>query len=542
MSKHGKELLHDPLENKGTAFTASERDSLGLRGLLPPGQESLSQQVERAQLNCAAKPSDLERYVFLMSLQDQNETLFYKTILSDLAAYMPIIYTPTVGEAAMHYGAIFRRPRGLYITAEDSGRVREILGNWIGAAPRVIVATDGGRILGLGDLGANGMSISVGKLALYTAAGGVDPATTLPIVIDVGTNTERLLGSPHYLGLRQKRVEGSAYLDLIDEFVDAVAEVFPEAMLQFEDFQTDNALALLARYRDRMALFNDDIQGTAAVTLAGILGAIRITGGELQKQKVLFVGAGSANTGIADLVASAMTETGLSVQEARANLWFMDSKGLIVKDRDAIKPHALAYAHSHEKADTIRDAVESLKPTILVGATGRPGIFDQGVVAAMSEANSQPIIFALSNPTSRSEATADEVYNWSEGRAVFASGSPFDAVEINGRTLVPGQSNNAYIFPGIGLGVTACKISRVTDEMFSAAARAVAEGVPQRELDQGRVFPALSEIRTVSLNIAIAIAEVAFNRGLAGTDKPADLKSFISARMYEPHYHSVPES
>jgi len=536
MQKSGREILHDPLKNRGTAFTAEERDALGLHGLLPPIEETLDQQVERVVLNCSAKTTDLERYIFMMALQDQNETLFYRTLLTDIPGYLPIIYTPTVGEAAMQYGAIFRRPRGLYVTANDRGKMRDVLRNWTGEAPRVIVATDGGRILGLGDLGANGMSISVGKLALYTAAGGVHPETTLPIVIDVGTNTERLLKSPHYLGLRQQRIEGDEYLALLDEFVDAVAEVFPQAMLQFEDFRTDNALTLLARYRDRMPLFNDDIQGTAAVALAGILGALRITNGALQDQKILFVGAGSANTGIADLVAIAMAETGITIEQARSRLWFMDSKGLIVEGRDRIKPHVLAYAHPQQPADTISKAVETLKPTILIGATGQPQIFDQPVVEGMASANDRPVIFALSNPTSRSEATAEKVYQWSRGKAVFASGSPFQPVEIDGRTHVPGQSNNAYIFPGIGLGVTACRIERVTDAMFGSAAKAVAAGVSRQALDQGLVFPALSDIRNVSLDIATAIGEHALSEGLAGIDRPADLRAYIEAQMYTPIY------
>ncbi len=536
MDKRGHDLLNDPLRNKGTAFTWEERDAFGLSGLLPHRVETLDQQLERVLSNCRRKPSDLERYIFLMSLQDQNETLFFRTVLSDLQGYMPIIYTPTVGEAALQYGAIFRNPRGLYVTAHDRGRVREVLSNWTGDTPRVIVATDGGRILGLGDLGANGMSISVGKLALYTAAGGIHPGSTLPIVIDVGTNTERLLSSPHYLGLRQKRIEGDAYQELMDEFVEAVGEVFPDAMLQFEDFATENAIAHLARYRDRISTFNDDIQGTAAVTLAGILAALRITGGALADQKILFVGAGSANIGIGELLASAIAETGLSLDAARERLWFMDSKGLIVKGRDSVRSYAAPYAHAHAPVGSIAAAIEALQPTILIGATGRPGIFEQPVVEAMTAANTHPVIFALSNPTSRSEATADEVYRWSRGQAVFASGSPFDSVTIDGKTHVPGQSNNVYIFPGMGLGVTTCKITRVTDAMFRVAALAVASGVSQRALNEGRIFPALDDIRTVSLDIAIAIAEIAFAEGLAGISRPDDLEDFIAERMYAPDY------
>ena len=536
IDKVGAELLYDPLLNRGTAFTAAERDRHGLHGMLPPREETLEQQVERVLTNYSAKTSDLERYIYLMALQDQNETLFYRTLLSNLPTYMPVIYTPTVGEAALQYGTIFRRARGLYVTLNDKGNIKAVLKNWRGRVPKVIVATDGGRILGLGDLGANGMSISVGKLALYTAAGGVHPANTLPIAIDVGTNTERLHSSSHYLGLPQPRAEGKEYLELMDEFVDAVAEVFPEAMLQFEDFSTENAIPLLARYRDRMALFNDDIQGTAAVTLAGILGALRITDGDLENQTVLFVGAGSANTGIADLVACAIVKNGKTLEQAREQLWFMDSKGLIIEGRDRIKPHVLHYAQPQAQADTIKKAIEAVKPTILIGATGQPGIFDQDVVEAMSSINAQPVIFALSNPTSRSEATAEQVYGWSDGKAVFASGSPFDPVEVNGREHVSGQSNNAYIFPGMGLGVTACKITRVTDSMFQAAAQAVAFGVTDDALKQGQVFPALTDIRNVSLDIAVGISEVAFNEKLTTLDKPKDLRGFIEEQMYSPEY------
>ena len=498
----GRDLLNDPILNRGTAFTAAERDKFGLRGLLPEVVETLEEQVQRVTRNAAVKPSDLERYIFLMALQDQNETLFYRTILEDLQTYMPIIYTPTVGEAALHYGAIFRRPRGIYVTANDRGRVGQVLRNWSGREPRVIVATDGGRVLGLGDLGANGMTISIGKLALYTVAGGIPPTATLPLVVDVGTNNEELQASPHYLGIRQPRLEGSEYIELMDEFVAAVGEVFPRALLQFEDFATNNAIALLERYRNDTCTFNDDIQGTAGVTLAGLMAALRVTGGKLQEQTLLFVGAGSANTGIGELVAGAIADQGLDLAEARRRCWFMDSKGLIVQGRDFLKPHTLPFAHKHGPMTGIANVIDSLQPTVLIGATGQRGIFDRDIIEAMSRANQQPVIFALSNPTSHSEATAEEVYRWSEGRAVFASGSPFDPVTIEGKTLVPGQSNNVYIFPGIGLGVTACKIRRVTDEMFRVAARAVAELVTDADLNQGSLFPELAQIRQGALGCA----------------------------------------
>jgi len=538
MTKRGEELLNDPILNRGTGFSLSERDQLGLHGLLPARVETLEQQVERVVENCAAKPSDLERYIFLMALQDQNETLFYRTILKRLKDYMPIIYTPTVGEAALKYGSIFRRPRGLYITADDRGRVEAVLRNWADRDPRVIVATDGGRVLGLGDLGANGMTISIGKLALYTAVGGIPPAATLPIVVDVGTDNEELHASPFYLGLRRPRLTQTPYLELMDEFVEAVQRVFPEAMLQFEDFSTVNAIALLERYRNDMCTFNDDIQGTAGITLAGLIAALRVTGGKLKEQTLLFVGAGSANIGIADLVAGAIADEGMDLAEARRRCWFMDSKGLIVEGRDRVKPHALNYAHEHEPVVGIAEAIEALSPTVLVGATGQRGIFNREVIEAMSRAHDRPVVFALSNPTSRSEATAEEVYGWSGGRAVFASGSPFDPVTVEGRTFVPGQSNNVYIFPGIGLGVTACRIRRVSDGMFRVAARAVAEAVTEANLSQGSLFPELERIREVSVAIAVAISRLAFEQGLSGIDEPPDLRKYIAGCMYEPSYES----
>ncbi len=533
MTKRGEELLNDPILNRGTGFSLSERDQLGLHGLLPARVETLEQQVDRVVENCSAKPTDLERYIFLMALQDQNETLFYRTILKRLKDYMPIIYTPTVGEAALKYGAIFRRPRGLYITADDRGRVEAVLRNWAERDPRVIVATDGGRVLGLGDLGANGMSISIGKLALYTAVGGIPPAATLPIVVDVGTHNEELRTSPFYLGLRRPRLTQTPYLELMDEFVEAVQRVFPQTMLQFEDFSTDNAIALLERYRNDMCTFNDDIQGTAGVTLAGLIAALRVTGGKLKEQTLLFVGAGSANIGIADLLAGAIADEGMDLAEARRRCWFMDSKGLIVAGRDRVKPHALSYAHEHEPVTGIAEAIEALSPTVLIGATGQRGIFSREVIEAMSRAHDRPVVFALSNPTSRSEATAEDVYGWSGGRAVFASGSRFDPLTVEGRTFVPGQSNNVYIFPGIGLGVMACHIRRVTDRMFRVAAQAVADAVTEANLSQGSLFPELERFREASLEIAVAIEQ-----GLSGIDEPPDLRQHIAACMYEPSYES----
>ena len=472
MTRRGRSLLNDPIRNRGTGFTPGERHRLGLQGLLPAAVETLEEQVARVVENISRKTSALESYIFLMALQDQNETLFYRSVLEHLDEALPIIYTPTVGEAALQYGAIFRRPRGLYVTADDAGRIADVLRNWPEPDVRVIVVTDGSRILGLGDLGANGMSIPIGKLALYTAAGGIPPSQVLPILLDVGTDNEELRERSFYLGLRRPRMTGDAYLGFMDEFVGAVGEVFPEALLQFEDFATANALSLLARYRDRICTFNDDVQGTAGVALAGLLAALRVTGEPLTEQTLLFVGAGSANTGIGDLIVDAMVADGLSPEAARGRCWFMDSKGLIVAGRDRLKPHTLPYAHPHAEVPDLVGAVRALRPTALIGATGRRGIFSEEAVRALADQRERPILFALSNPTSRSECTAEEAYAWSEGRALFASGSPFDPVDREGRTHVTGQSNNVYIFPGIGLGVTAARIRRVTDPMFRAAARA----------------------------------------------------------------------
>ncbi len=537
MTKHGRDILNDPIRNRGTAFTALERETLGLGGLLPPAVETLERQVARVLDQLTRKPTPLEGYIFLMALQDQNETLFYRTILEHLDTAMPIIYTPTVGEAALQYGAIFRRPRGLYLTADDRGSIAEALRNWPERDIRVIVVTDGSRILGLGDLGANGMSIPIGKLALYTAAGGIPPQKVLPILLDVGTDNEELREKPWYLGLHRPRITGDDYLEFLDEFVAAVEQVFPHALLQFEDFTTENAIALLARYRDRICTFNDDIQGTAGVTLAGLLAGLRITGGELVEQTLLFVGAGSANTGIADLVADELVARGLDPEAARGRCWFMDSKGLIVQGRERLKPHTLPYAHPHAEIRDLVPAIEALRPTVLIGATGRPGIFTQEALEAVARVNERPIVFALSNPTSLSETTAEEAYRFTDGRAVFASGSPFDPVTLDGnRTLVPGQSNNVYIFPGMGLGVMACRIRRVTDAMFRAAAAAVAETVPPGRLESGALFPELDTIREVSVAIAVAISRIAFEEGLTEMEEPRDLRAHVESAMYQPSY------
>jgi malate dehydrogenase (oxaloacetate-decarboxylating)(NADP+) len=528
--------LHDPRLNKGTGFTEAERDTLGLRGLLPPRVCSQDEQQRRILDNLRQKDCPIEKYIYLASLLDRNEHLFFRVLIDHLEETMPIVYTPTVGEACTKFAHIFRRSRGLYVTAQDRGRVAQILRNWPERQVRMIVVTDGERILGLGDLGANGMGIPIGKLSLYTACAGVAPELCLPITLDIGCNRREIRDDPFYLGLPQERLRGPEYDALVEEFVQAVQEVFPQAVLQFEDFATENAIALLQRYRDRLCCFNDDIQGTAAVTLAGLLSAARVTGRPLAEQRVLFLGAGSAATGIADLIVSALVREGLPLAEARRHCWFVDSHGLVVRGRAGLAAHKLPYAHEHAMAADLLTAVEALQPTALVGVSAQPDTFTEPVVRAMARLHARPVVFPLSNPTSKSECTAEQAYRWSDGRAVFASGSPFAPVVLGGRTFVPGQGNNAYIFPGLGLGVITAGARRVTDSMFYAAARTLAGLVDTACLEQGRLFPPLPTIRRVSAQIAVAVAEVAYEEGLATVARPDDLAAVVRASMYDGRY------
>ncbi len=535
----GSALLNDPLLNKGTAFTEVERDTLGLRGLLPPRVFSIEEQVERVMGNFRRKDSALEKYIFLTTLQNRNETLFYRVVAENLEEMIPIIYTPTVGQACLEFGAIFRRPRGLYLSIRDKGHIAEMLSHWPINDVRMIVVTDGERILGLGDLGALGMGIPIGKLSLYTACAGVHPRYTLPITLDVGTNNEALRSDPFYIGIDQPRVRGAAYDEFLEEFVNAVARHFPRALLQWEDFGNTNAFRLLNHYRSKLCSFNDDIQGTAAVALAGLIGSLRISGNRLQDQRILFLGAGEAGTGIADLFVAAARDEGLSVEEARARCWFVDSQGLVVKSRLAtLAEHKVHYAHEHAPVATLAEAVEALRPTALIGVSGSAQAFTQPIVQRMAELNTHPVVFALSNPTSKAECTAEQAYTWSKGSAIFASGSPFAPVVLNGRTYVPGQGNNVYIFPGIGLGALCADASEVTDSMFLKAARTLAGLVTSDDLAQGRVFPSLTRIREVSLAIATAVAEDAYVAGLARRSRPNHLMADIEQRMFVPEYRS----
>ena len=530
-------LLRDPALNKGTAFTERERELLGLRGLLPPHVLSQDEQAERSLRHIRAQPSDLEKFIELNALHDRNETLFFRIVCEHIDEMQPLIYTPTVGLACQKFGHIFQRPRGLFIAANDRGRVRQLLRNWPYEAG-IIVVTDGERILGLGDLGANGMGIPVGKLSLYTACAGIHPSKCLPVMLDVGTNNDALLSDPYYIGLRQHRLRGAAYDELLEEFVAAAQEVFPGVLIQFEDFANHAAFRLLEKYRGRACTFNDDIQGTAAVVLAGLLSALRVSGGKLRGQDILFMGAGEAATGIASLIVDEMKNEGASDEEARARCWLFDSQGLVVRGRAALAGHKLPFAHEHAPIGDFAAAVRALRPSAIIGVAAVGGTFTPEVLGEMARNHARPIVFALSNPTSKSECTAEEAYRHTQGRALFACGSPFDPVSFEGRTHVPRQGNNSYIFPGVGLGVIASRARHVTDEMFMAAAHALANHVSGADLAQGSLYPALPRIREVSASIATAVAETAWQQGLAQEARPADLDAFIRGRMYDPRYRT----
>ena len=530
--------LHDPALNKGTAFTEEERDKLGLRGLLPPGINTMEEQVLRVMGNYNRKTTDLEKYIFLVALQDRNQTLFYRVLTDHLAEMMPIIYTPTVGLACQEFVHIFRRPKGIFVSDKNKGRFSEILQNWPNKEVRVIVITDGERILGLGDLGVAGMGIPVGKLSLYTACAGIHPSWCLPVTIDVGTNNVELQKDPLYFGMRHQRIRGEEYDALVEEFITAVQENFPNTLIQFEDFGNINAFRLLNKYRNRICAFNDDMQGTASVALAGLYAAMRMIGQKITDQKILFLGAGEAGTGIGDLIVSAMMNEGLSQAEARQRCWFADSRGLVVKNRNNLPEHKLRYAHDFKDHPYFLDAVKALKPTAIIGVSGQPSTFTQPILEEMARCNERPIVFALSNPTPRSECTAKEAYVWTHGRAIFASGSPFDSFTLEGITYEPGQGNNAYIFPGVGLGVIACRAKHITDEMFLTAAQTLAAEVTEDDFKRGSIYPPLGHIRKISAKIAAAVCEVAYEQGLAVNPRPDDLEAFIKSQMYEPNYRS----
>ncbi len=531
----GLALLRDPLLNKGTAFTEAERDALGLRGFLPAHILSMEEQAARFLTNLRGLPNDLEKYIALNSLHDRNEALFFRVICDNIDEIQPLIYTPTVGLACQRYGLIFQRPRGMFISADDRGRIAELLANWPYQA-KLIVVTDGERILGLGDLGAHGMGIPVGKLSLYSACAGIHPENCLPIMLDVGTNNPDLLNDRYYIGLRQKRLSGEAYDTFVDEFVTAARATFPGVLIQFEDFANHSAFRLLHNYRGEIPVFNDDIQGTAAVALAGLFSALRVSGGKLSEQRVLFLGAGEAATGIADLIVSAMMAEGLSEGDALRRNWLVDSRGLVVRNRAGLTEHKLRYAHEHAQLGDFLTAIRTIKPTAIIGVAAVGGAFTPEVLQAMAELNERPIVFALSNPTSKAECSAEEAYRHTGGRALFACGSPYDPVQLDGKTFVPRQGNNSYIFPGVGLGAVASGTRLVTDEMFMAAAHTLAYLVTPEDIEQGSLYPSLPRIREVSAHIAVAVAEVAYGRGLATAPKPNDMMGFIGSQMYDPRY------
>ena len=536
MRQEAHEILYNPRLNKGTAFSEAERELLGLTGLFPDAVEDSAIQQQRALMQLSMRANDLERYVFLSELQDRNERLFYQLLRADPARHMPIVYTPTVGEACQKFGHIMRRPKGLYVSLRHRGRVADILRNWPEADVRIICVTDGERILGLGDLGICGMGIPVGKLALYTAVGGVHPGRCMPVVLDVGTNNEAFLRDPLYPGLRQPRVRGEEFDALVEEFVQAVQEVYPKCCIQFEDFHNTTAIPLLARYRDRVCCFNDDIQGTASIAVAGLFAACRALGNTLADHRYLFFGAGSAATGIADLVVQAMKARGTSDADARARIWLMNSKGLVVHGNPGIQPHQVPFVREGRLEPTLLDAVKAVEPTVLIGTSTQPGTFTREVVEAMRAYCRRPVIFPYSNPTSKAECTAEQAWTWTDGDAIFAAGSPFAPVTLNGRVLIPGQGNNVYIYPAVGLAVFATEASRVTDEMFLKAAESLAARTSDAELSVGLIYPPIDRIHQSAVDVAVDVAQLIFARGLARVERPRDLDAWIRSKVYNPAY------
>lgn len=544
----GEPILRDPFTNKGTAFTAREREELGLDGLVPPAINTMDQQLARVYENHRAKQTPLERYIHLVSLQDRNETLFVRLVHDHIDEMMPIVYTPVVGEACQQFSHIYRRPRGLYISYEQRHRIEAILANHP-RPPAVIVVTDGERILGLGDQGVGGMGIPTGKLALYTVCAGIPPYLTLPIMLDVGTDNQERLNDPLYLGVRHERIRGREYQDFIDGFVDAVTRVYPRAVLQWEDFLKANAITQLARFRDRLCTFNDDIQGTAAVVVAGVYAALRITGRATGDQRIVLGGAGASAQGIANLLVSALRDTGLSSQEARRRICTVDSRGLVTQSRAEMEDFKATYARPVDEvaaytcADpahiTLEETIRNFKPTILIGSSGVAGLFTESVIRAMAGVNDRPIVFPLSNPTSRSECTAAEAVRWSDGRAIVATGSPFAPVVHRGETHRIGQANNAFIFPGVGLGLWAGGVRRVTDAMFLDAARALADLVSQSDLDQSAVYPELTRIRDCSHAVACAVIRRAVAEGHASPGILQGLEETVKHAMWFPKYRPI---
>jgi malate dehydrogenase (oxaloacetate-decarboxylating)(NADP+) len=549
--KRGIDVLRDPSINKSTGFTEAERQALGLVGLVPDVTESIDTQLTRVLLQLKEKVTDLDRFIYLMNLLDTNETLFYRTLMSDPARFLEIVYDPTIGEACLKFDHILRRPHGMYLSITRKGHVREVLRNWPVKDVRFICVTNAGRILGLGDLGANGMGIPIGKLQLYTAAAGVPPEGLLPMYLDAGTNNETYLRDPLYVGLRQKRPSTEELYAFVDEFVEAVQEVFPNCCIHFEDWTGVDAIALLARYRDEVSCYNDDIQGTAAVVLAGLINALKITGGQLKEQRILFLGAGSAAIGLADLIVSALGQQGVAPDVARQQIRMFDTQGLVVAGRPGLAAHKLPYAHKlppskpfnpldlASEHPQIVAAIEDFKPTALIGVSTVGKLFSREVVKAMSRHNALPIIFALSNPIEKHECLPEQAYAWSGGMAVYAGGVQFPPVHLGGKTFLPSQANNLYIFPAVGMAIYATNAKRVTDEMFIEAAHAVADQVTPEQLRLGMLFPPQSNILEVEIKTAARVARVVFESNLARVARPADYESFIRSHVYKPLYRSL---
>ena len=532
----GNARLRNPRYNKGTAFSHEEREKYKLDGLLPVHVESMETQIHRINGQLENIETPINKYIYLSQLQDINETLFYKTISSDPAKFLPLVYTPTVGEACEKFGHIARSPKGLYISIAQKDRIRAILNNWTEKDIRFIVVTDGGRILGLGDLGIFGIGIPIGKLALYTSCAGVPPEYTLPIVLDVGTDNEKYLNDPLYPGLKQKRVRGKEYGDFIEEFVRSVFDVFPKVCVQWEDFRGVDAIRILNKYQDKVCTFNDDIQGTAAIATAGFISISRLMKKPFTGQKFLFLGAGAAAFGIADLVVKKFRKDGLTREDALKQIWMFDVNGLLVKSRKDLDDYQLQFAHDNEPSTDFAETILKIKPTAIVGVSTVGGAFTKQVIENMAKINERPVIFPYSNPTSRSECTAEQAYAWSKGRAIFASGSPFAPVIYQGKTFTPGQGNNVFIFPALGLAVFATEAKRITDEMLITAAEGVAEQVTKQDFENGLIYPSVSNILDVSVNVAIKVAGNIFDNNLAGIERPSDLKSFIQSKMYQPVY------
>jgi len=536
--QRGLEILNDPRLNKGTSFTPGEREALGLKGLLPPFRADMEEQVQRVMENYWHHTDPLDKYTFLIGLADRNETLFYRVLMENLLEMTPVMYTPTVGYACQQFGHIYRKNRGMYISLNHKGQIAEVLDNWPAPEVDIIVISDGSRILGLGDLGANGMGIPIGKLVLYVVGAGLHPDRTLPILLDVGTDNEELLNDPLYLGLTHRRLHGDAFYEIADEFVQAATSRWPDVLIQWEDFTNDKAFPLLNRYRDEVLCFNDDIQGTGAVALSGLLASMRLRNEHLSDQRIVFCGAGSAAVGIADMICAGIAdEHSMTTDEARKLVWMCDSRGLVTSTRESgVEEHKIPYCRDEAAAAELLEVVERVKPTILIGASGHAHTFTHDVVKEMYKHCKQPVIFALSNPTTKAECTAEEAYGWTDGNAIFASGSPFPAVRIDGRIFVPGQGNNMFIFPGVGLGAACCGAEKVTDEMFFAAAKTLAHMVTEEELAAGTIYPDLGKIRQISLAIAAAVCRLAWDEGIAKYSEPEDIREYVRSCMYHPEY------